>query len=164
MKEIYNQLKEKGVPYAVEFNIKRFFGNVFSIFYNTCPYEEHWNFSIPEDYLWFLEKSGDTGVAFPGINHFIYGLSQVISDTVSDMESFGDKEGSPVFWLYVGDRFDKGFFFICCDKRSDLYGHVCEFYDGSPFMNLEYYDCSLGDFKTFCTTLMNEESKNKKNA
>lgn len=154
MDELYSRLIAKGTLYSIETDLESFFKNIFRSFYNDCSYEEYKNLVIPEDYAQFIEKIENESVAFYKIDQYIYGLSQMIYYTIDDMDCNGDKEKKPAFWLYVGHRNERGYFFICCDKRSESYGKVCEFYDGSPFMNPEG-GLELGDFKTFCNAVLN---------
>lgn len=154
MDELYNKLIAEGTLYSIEPDLEIFFKDIFKNFYKNCSYEEYKNLMIPEDYAKFIKKTENAGVAFFKIDQYIYGLYQMIYYTINDMDCNGDKEKKPAFWLYVGHRNDRGFFFICCDKRHEYYGQVCEFYDGSPFMNLED-GIELGDFKTFCNAVLN---------
>ncbi|MFC3159396.1 hypothetical protein SAMN05443633_103312 [Chryseobacterium arachidis] len=154
MDEIYSRLASEGTLYSMEADLENFFENIFRSFYNNCPYEDYKHLAIPEDYARFIEKTENSGIAFFKIDQYIYGLYQMIYYTIDDMKCNGNQEGKPVFWLYVGHRNERGFFFICCDKRSELYGQVCEFYDDSPFMSPED-GIELGDFKTFCNAVLN---------
>lgn len=154
MDELYRQLVTKGTAYSIEIDLEDFFKKVFQNFYNNNLYEYYADFLIPEDYIRFIEKTENKGIAFYQIDQYIYGLYQMIYYTIYDLDCNGDKEEKPVFWLYVGHRNDRGYFFICCDKRSESYGHVCEFYDGSPFMD-PGDGADLGDFKTFCNAILN---------
>lgn len=160
MDEIYSRLVAKGTLYSIENYLEKFFINIFRSFYTDCSYDEFKNFAIPEDYVWFMEKTGNLGIAFYEIDQYIYGLYQMIYDTIYEMKWNGNKENKPVFWLYVGHRNDRGFFFICCDKRHEYYGQVCEFYDGSPFLDMND-GIELGDFKTFCNAVLNGEASIK---
>ena len=154
MDDLYSKLVAKGTLYCIETDLERFFKNIFRSFYNDCSYEEYENLVIPKAYAQFIEKTENDGIAFYTIDQYIYGLYQMIDYTIEDMDCNGNKEKKPAFWLYVGHRNERGFFFICCDKRSESYGQVCEFYDGSPFMNPKD-GLELGDFKTFCNAVLN---------
>ncbi|WP_185290510.1 hypothetical protein [Chryseobacterium lactis] len=154
MDEIYNRLVAEGSLYSMNAYLKNFFEKVFRSFYNDFSYEEYKNLVIPEDYAQFIEKTENDGIAFYKIDQYIYGIYEMIYCTIDHMDCHGDKEDQPAFWLYIGRRSDRGFFFICCDKRSESYGQVCEFYDGSPFMDRED-GVELGDFKTFCNAVLN---------
>lgn len=154
MDEIYDKLVAKGTLYAIAPDLDRLFKNIFRSFYNDNSYEEYNNLAIPKDYADFIEKTENDSITFYTIDQHIYGFYQMVDYTIEDMECNGSKEDKPVFWLYVGHRNDRGFFFICCDKRSEFFGQVCEFYDGSPFMDPED-GIELGDFKTFCNAVLN---------
>lgn len=154
MKEAYSKLIEKGMLYSIETDLESLFKNIFENFYIDCPYEDYEHLAIPEDYAQFIEMTKNEGVAFYKTDQYIYGLYQMIYYTIYDMNCVGDKEEKPSFWLYIGHRNDRGYFFICCDKRLKSFGQVCEFYDGSPFMNKKD-GIELGDFKTFCNAILN---------
>lgn len=159
MEEIYSKLMTQGILSSsiegeyFENSLNNFFKDLFRNFYNLNLYDEYKNFEIPKAYIVFLQEVENNTVSFSEIDHHIYGLYQMISYTVDYMNGDGDHEKKPAFWLSVGHRNDRGYFFICCDKESELYGQVAEFYDASPFMN-EEYGYEMGDFPTFCNAVL----------
>lgn len=161
MNEIYNKLIAQGELSSsvkdeyFENSLNVFFKNSLKSFYNNFLYEEYENFIIPKDYILFIKKIENNTISFIKIDHHIYGLYQMITYTSDYMHSDADSEEKPTFWLSIGHRNDRGNFFLCCDKQSDLYGQVCEFYDGSPFINQEN-SYKIGDFQTFCKAILNE--------
>lgn len=86
MDEIYSRLVAKGTLYSIENYLEKFFINIFRSFYTDCSYDEFKNFAIPEDYVWFMEKTGNSGIAFYEIDQYIYGLYQMIYDTIYEMK------------------------------------------------------------------------------
>lgn len=163
MKKIYSKLITQGIVSSsieseyFEGSLNDFFKDIISNFYNLTFYDEYKNFEIPKEYIAFINETENNTVSLLGIDHHIYGLYQMISYTVNSMNCDGNRKKSPVFWLYIGHRNDKGYFFICCDKESELYGQVAEFYDASPFMN-EEYGYEMGNFPTFCNAILNKET------
>jgi hypothetical protein len=163
MKEIYSKLKTQGIVSSsvegeyFEKSLNDFFKDLLRNFYNLNLYDEYKNFEIPKAYIAFLQEVENNTVSLLKIDHHIYGLYQMISYTVNHMNCDGNHEEKPTFWLSVGHRNDKGNFFLCCDKESELYGQVAEFYDASAFMKREE-GYEMGDFHTFCNTILNEEN------
>lgn len=163
MEKIYSKLMTQGILSSsiegeyFESSLNNFFKDLFRNFYNLNFYDEYKNFEIPKAYIVFLQEVENNTVSFSEIDHHIYGLYQMISYTVDYMNGDGDHEKKPAFWFSVGHRNDRGYFFICCDKESELYGQVAEFYDASPFMN-EEYGYEMGDFPTFCNAILHKET------
>jgi hypothetical protein len=160
MEEIYNKLKTQGIVSSsvegeyFEKSLNNFFKDLLRNFYNLNLYGEYENFKIPKAYIAFLQEVENNTVSFSEIDHHIYGLYQMISYTVDYMNGDGERDEKPVFWLSVGHRNDRGYFFLCCDKESDLYGQVAEFYDASPFFVDEDYGGKMGNFPTFCNAVL----------
>lgn len=162
MRSIYHQLKEQaqiessvGGEYFKS-SLERFFVNSFQAFYKST-YEWNANFDIPEDYLEFMEAFENDTVCFHGIEQYIYGFYQMVTYTFNYMHNDSNEESydRPIFWLAVGHRNDRGNFFLCCDKSSDLYGKVGEFYDSSPFLD-ETDFIEVGEsFESFCKNVLN---------
>ncbi|AWH86486.1 hypothetical protein HYN59_15825 [Flavobacterium album] len=118
------------------------------------PYERREQFQIPDEYLYYLSTVDIRTVKPNGQDLYIYGLMEALSLTVNYVDCDADPDEQPVFWLSVGHRSDRGNFFICCDKASELYGQVGEFYDSSPFRDIEDFYCIGTGFADFCENVL----------
>jgi|GEM_PF-3673377 len=128
--------------------------HAFSMF-EELPYKRKEQFVMPEAYIEFLQKvNNDTVAPLPGQELYIYGFYGMVSHTFDYFDCEGDLGYPVAFWLAVGHRSDRGNFFLCCDKASELYGQVGEFYDSCPFKGEgDFYEIGI-DFADFCRNVM----------
>lgn len=118
------------------------------------PYERKKQFEIPDEYLDYLNTVDNNTMKPASQDLYIYGLMEALSLTVNYFDCDAQPDYQPIFWLSVGHRSDRGNFFICCDKASELYGQVGEFYDSSPFRDLEDFGQVGTGFADFCENVL----------
>jgi len=156
---VFDRLKEKGINYSVaggSYLAKAMQNLLFPALSNfkSLPYERRVQFEIPEEYLDYLSTVDNNTIKPADQDLYIYGLFEALSSTVNYTDREENPEYQPVFWLSVGHRSDRGNFFICCDKASELYGQVGEFYDSSPFLFLEDFARVGNGFADFCENVL----------
>lgn len=128
--------------------------HAFSMF-EDISYERKEQFEIPESYIEFLQTlDNDTVAPLPGKDMYLYGFYGMVTHTFDYFDCEGDLGYRPAFWLAVGHRNDRGNFFLCCDKESQLYGQVGEFYDSCPFKGEGDFDEVGIDFADFCRNVL----------
>ncbi|AWH84389.1 hypothetical protein HYN59_04335 [Flavobacterium album] len=131
--------------------------HAFSMF-EELPYDRREQFVIPEAYIKYLQTvDNDSIVPLPGQELYLYGFYGMVTHTFDYFNCEGNLGYPPAFWLAVGHRNDRGNFFLCCDKASELFGQVGEFYDSCPFRGEGDFDEIGIDFADFCKNVMDGE-------